>query len=67
MFFCNGSVSFRNGIERIARKVSDGIGADGVRAKFPFLQFSPWPKTKDNRQQLPGNVQKTLNSAEAKN
>ena len=29
------------------RKVSDGVGVDGVGAKFPFcsfLQFSPWPK-----------------------
>ena len=29
----------------IARKVSGGVGVDGVGAKFPFLQVSPWPKT----------------------
>ena len=61
-----GSESWKRSI---ARKVSDGVGVDGVGAKFPFifggvLQFPRSRRLRDNRQQLPGNVQKTLKSLE---
>ena len=39
-----GSESWKRSI---ARKVSDGVGVDGVGSKFPFLRVfavSPWPK-----------------------
>ena len=55
-----GSESWKRSI---ARKVSDGVGVDGVGANFPFLRVfavSPYRRLRDNRQQLPGNVQKTL-------
>ena len=54
----------------IDRRVSDGVGVDGVGAKFPFFAvFCSFPrgrKLRDHRQQLPANVQKTLNSPQPK-
>ena len=59
-----GSESWKRSI---ARKVSDGVDVD---AKFPFflgfLQFPCSRRQRDNRQQLPRNVQKTLKSLEKK-
>ena len=58
------------GLPTGCRKVSDGVGADGVGAKFPLLQFfCSFPrgrKLRDHRQQLPANVQNTLNSPQTK-
>ena len=59
-----GSESWKRSI---ARKVSDGVGVDGVGAKFPFLRVfavSRSRRLRDNQQQLPGNVQKLLKSFE---
>ena len=52
------------------RKVSDRVGVNGVGAKFPFFavfwSFPRGRRLRDNRQHLPGNVQKTLDSPEPK-
>ena len=45
-------------------KVSDGVGVDGGRSEIPFFFAGfcgfPMAEDRDNRQQLPGNVQRTL-------
>ena len=52
-------------------KFLDGVGVDGVGAEIPFFAvFCSFPRgrrLRDNRQQLPGNVQKTLTFLETKN
>ena len=54
----------------LSRKVSDGVGVDGVGAKFPFLLlFCSCPRSRrlrDNREHPPGNVKKTRNCPETK-